>query len=80
MILNQAIMELLVFFTNFLDLLLFVIFNLSYLTLKLIYFILLFLSMLGSFLSQVQEVTFAVSLGLLKRCNFGLQFLNHLCV
>jgi hypothetical protein len=78
MVLNKSIMQLFVFFADFLNFLLLVIFDLPDLALQLVYFLLLLLSVSRPFLPQVQQLCVAVPLCLLQRLYFGLEVLDHL--
>ena len=65
MVLDESIMELLIFLADFLYLFFFVVAYLADLTLQLIYLFLLFLSVFSTLLPKSQQLSFAVGLGLL---------------
>ena len=79
-VLDESVVQLLVFLTDLLNFLLLVIFDLADLALEFIDLLLLLLRMSGPLLPQVDQLGLAVGLCLLQTLDFGLEVLDHLGV
>ena len=77
-VLDQTVIESLVFFADLIDLLLLIILNLPNLTLQFINFFFLLFRMSSSLLSQMNQLRLTISLGLLQRLYLSLQIFDHL--